>query len=241
MTGQSYLGKRTFLVNKLNSILSEEDIFISESSIDGVREAMEFFYSQPLFSPFKAVVFDGVDHMPEIAQDALLKILEEPASNGRLFLIAEDEGLLQPAIQNRLEGVIHWSSLNDEEMLSFVNYSFSVNEDAIRICRGRPGLYSIFLNDIRYTELHYLCVKICEDENHILHSTPEIILSLKSGPSIERDAVSHVIANAARGLRSALVLSSRTCSFMRLASDLVKIPSINADIHWQRACLHRAV
>jgi hypothetical protein len=239
LSGIGHVGKRTFLEQNLNEFLSESDLRFIEPTIDGVREAIEFLGSHPLFSPYRAVYIDDADSMGEPAQDAMLKVLEEPSSSSRIFLICEDSGVFSAPIRNRFEYEVRWIPLSDAEMHEFAQKQPRLDEDLIHLCRGRPGFYTTFLADNRYIELHRLCIRLLTGkEDPVLCRIPDLVSSTKGARSLERDALCHIIAGAAAELRVEPLARPGIQNFLRLASDLQKVPSLNAEIHWQKACLH---
>lgn len=240
LSGPSHVGKYLYLSRLLSDAVSETDLSVAETTVDGIREAREFLQSGPLFSPFKAVLVDNADFLTEPAQDALLKLLEEPPAHCRVFLVLEDEGCLLPALQNRLENIIRWTPLSESEMHEYASTVHRLDDNAIMMSRGRPGFYGLFLNDQRYHSFCKLCVQIMLGQvDPVQIPVPELISSLKSGRSVERDAICHTISVAVSELRSNSGVVSMMRNFLRLASDLFKNPSLNAEIHWYRACLNR--
>lgn len=73
--------------------------------IDDAREAARFLRMKPLRSSRRiAIVLDAGSATPE-AQNALLKILEEPPPFGLLLFSASDPRALLPALRSRLQAV----------------------------------------------------------------------------------------------------------------------------------------
>lgn len=238
LVGIPHVGKRSFLESLLTGLLEESDLSFAEPSVDGIRESRDFLATGPLFSPYKAVVVDDADLLSDQGQDALLKVLEEPPTYGRIFLVSEDVGRLSPPLQSRLECEVRWFPLSDAEMRDFASSIHRLDESALALSRGRPGLYNMFLGDSRYQDLYDRCLDTMNGTSDpILSKIPEILSSVKTGRSLERDGICHVLSMASSQARSVSSSHGYAARFLRLSSDLLRIPSLSVDIHWRRACL----
>jgi DNA polymerase-3 subunit delta' len=70
--------------------------------IDAVREAKHFLWQRPNASPRRTLVIDDADLLTIEAQNALLKITEEPPNSSLLILVTADPDALLPTILSRL-------------------------------------------------------------------------------------------------------------------------------------------
>ncbi|KKL45172.1 hypothetical protein LCGC14_2358350 [marine sediment metagenome] len=242
LSGPSYVGKRAFILQTLKAYLEEPDLLSVDHSMAGARDASFFCSSAPVFSSYRAILVDGADQLSDAAQDAYLRLCEEPRGASRIFLIAEDEGHLAPALFSRMENVTRWSTLRPSEMDSFIE-SQPVTEDveARRLCAGRPGLYLAMLGKPEYAELYSHAVRRLDgtDSSCVL-SAPDAVRALKSGRSPERDAVALVCRKAALSLAGHVGhagLHFRIRCLLAFSSLLTKVPSTNAEIHWQSTVL----
>jgi hypothetical protein len=237
LTGPDHIGKRSWAEDVLSS-LSGPDFMTVSDGIDSVREAVAFSATAPSSTGFRSILVDAADRLSEPAQDALLKLCEEPPGDLRVVLVSSDEGLLPPALLSRVRKTVRWSPLSWNEMLEFGS-SVGADELALRMCYGRPGLFSSISSNPGFVGLHEAIISIGSmDPSATL--VPDPIKSLKSGPSPIRDAICLVIEEAAK----ALVSSGRgplAIPFFKLSSSLAKVPSLNAEIHWFRACLEASL
>jgi len=80
---------------------AEKKKFKSELPVDDVRRLRSFFSRHPSFGNVQLAVIDCMDDMNLQAQNALLKILEEPPKAAILLLVAHTPGLLLPTIRSR--------------------------------------------------------------------------------------------------------------------------------------------
>lgn len=72
-----------------------------EIRIDDVRAVGAFLHLTPAESAWRVVIVDGADLMNINAQNALLKVLEEPPERAVLLLASENPGRLLPTIRSR--------------------------------------------------------------------------------------------------------------------------------------------
>jgi DNA polymerase-3 subunit delta' len=79
----------------------EKKRFKSELPVDEVRKLKAFFAKHPSYGEVQVAVIDCMDDMNLQAQNALLKILEEPPKAAIMLLIAHAPGQLLPTIRSR--------------------------------------------------------------------------------------------------------------------------------------------
>ena len=70
--------------------------------IEAARQVKLFLYSRPNVSNYRLVLIDEAHRLTPEAQNALLKIAEEPPSSGVLILITSDPEGLFPTLRSRL-------------------------------------------------------------------------------------------------------------------------------------------
>ncbi len=70
--------------------------------IDAARAVKLFLYDRPNVSAYRLAIVNDAHWMTPEAQNALLKVAEEPPSSGVLILITSDDGGLLPTLQSRL-------------------------------------------------------------------------------------------------------------------------------------------
>ena len=75
------------------------------TGIDAVREAQRFIWQKPSRSARKTVILADAATLTHEAQDAFLKIVEEPPEHGLVLFIARDPTFLSPALQSRFQKV----------------------------------------------------------------------------------------------------------------------------------------
>jgi len=73
--------------------------------IDAVRGVRRFLAQKPVFSVHKTVIIAGAEHMTPEAQNALLKIMEEPPEYARIFLVVSQKERVLPTVRSRAHAV----------------------------------------------------------------------------------------------------------------------------------------
>jgi len=80
-------------------IAPEEDA--RDMTVEQIRAVAPFLAKTAAQSGWRIVIIDGAERMNRAAQNALLKVLEEPSPNSLLILLAENLGRLLPTIRSR--------------------------------------------------------------------------------------------------------------------------------------------
>ena len=91
----------------INLLKTSPDIFIIEPqgqfiTIDQVRNLKRHIFQKPLKSNFKFVVIEEANKLTDEAQNALLKILEEPPASAIIVLEADNKQQFLPTILSRV-------------------------------------------------------------------------------------------------------------------------------------------
>ncbi len=82
------------------------------TGIDAVREAQRFIWQKPARSARKTIILADAATLTREAQDAFLKIVEEPPEHGLVLFVARDPAFLSPALQSRFQKLYVSSSLD---------------------------------------------------------------------------------------------------------------------------------
>lgn len=238
IVGPSNIGKYSFIVDELQHRIHDSDLFIADITIDSAREASTLFSTSSIYSSFRALVINDADNLSEPAQDAYLKLFEEPYDNLKIILICSDDFWLLDPLRSRITHRIVWGSLSRQEINDFINTeNLSTKELAIQICNGRPGLYHEIVSDKSYVEIYeMMCAMINGSINPITTIIPDMIKNMSDKSIVEKSIIMQICSLAIRN-------SSKQCSnpdlilnFLSFVSLLRKVPAINAEIHWQKAC-----
>lgn len=118
-----------------------------EITVEQVRQlAVSALGLRPLEASGRAILVDGSDDMNEEAQNALLKVLEEPPRGARLVLISSRPDRMLPTIRSRCQEV-RLSALGPAQMQVFLGEGES---GLAALARGRPGRLALLRSlDVR--------------------------------------------------------------------------------------------
>lgn len=77
----------------------------ADGGIDLIRLASEFLWQRPAVSARRLLVINNAQALTLPAQNAILKIAEEPPAGALLVLLLKDPGALLPAVQSRFQRI----------------------------------------------------------------------------------------------------------------------------------------
>ncbi len=96
------------------SPIEDKDIGIA-----AVRDIIRQASMYPSIAPLRVFILDGADRLTKEAADAMLKVLEEPPSMARFFLLAESAKETIPTIRSRC-GVVPFRRLSEPLIVSML-------------------------------------------------------------------------------------------------------------------------
>jgi len=91
--------------NKINKIDIDSINFEKSVGIEDVRGVQEKIYLKPIKSKTKAIILKAYNGLTIEAQNALLKILEEPPNNTIILLLTETVSQVLPTILSRCKNI----------------------------------------------------------------------------------------------------------------------------------------
>ena len=110
-------------------------------TIETVRDICSSVSLRPMESSWRVVIVDDGETLQEIAQEALLKTLEEPPPFVVLLLLSDDLELLLPTIRSRCQTIdlrpVHSAAVVDSLLASGVEQSRA--DEIASLSGGRPG------------------------------------------------------------------------------------------------------
>jgi DNA polymerase-3 subunit delta' len=118
--------------------------------IDAVREIKNFLWQKPNASPRRTLIIDEAEFLTTEAQNALLKITEEPPASSLLIFVSSDTESFLPTILSRVEKM--YFGLVPEKLVA----EWLVRERSVPAAEsknvaarsfGKPGLAVRFLED----------------------------------------------------------------------------------------------
>jgi len=102
----NFLERKKFLVEKnMMEILIIAPDENGTIGIDAVKSAINFLAKKPIFSKKRTVIIRDAENMTLHAQNAILKLIEEPPQEALIILIAANDDLLLPPLISRLQKI----------------------------------------------------------------------------------------------------------------------------------------
>lgn len=159
-TGQERIGKRTLAVEVAGKLAESADMMIvgsdeSAISIDTIREAKRFLSLSPLHGARKVLIIDDAWRMTEEAQNALLKVLEEPNASSHIFLVTPHADALLPTITSRCHTIPCTAPEREvfEEVFASRKLSAPQHDFLYRFSNGSVGLVRELLANGALTDI----------------------------------------------------------------------------------------
>jgi DNA polymerase III subunit delta' len=100
--------------------------------VETIRDLVEETHSLPSWASIKIFVIDGADRLTIAAANALLKVLEEPPSKVRFFLLSEQLETVMPTIRSRC-AVVSYRRLPEALVLEKL-LKITDDETKARVC-----------------------------------------------------------------------------------------------------------
>lgn len=218
--GEPQVGKYTFAYS-LASMLEREkfdipDRILSETlivnpkdgsiGIDEVRGIKYFLAQKPVQSKHRVVIIDDAQLLTTEAQNAALKIAEEPLGDSLFILIVQNIDAIMPTLQSRFQK-IHFPRLKKEEIIKLLEkvagLAKAETEKIAKLSLGRPGrAIDLALNDIAIEyyksalallmgkkEKRQIIEELMEDNESIQPLLTELIAELARDPVKNYDSL----------------------------------------------------
>ncbi|MCR4327976.1 MAG: AAA family ATPase [Patescibacteria group bacterium] len=110
--------------------------------IDAVRRLKGFLYSKPNISVYRCAIIDDAHRMTPEAQNALLKIAEEPPQSGVVILITSDRDALMTTLRSRIQQ-IYFAPFPQEKIETWLSdvhgYTAEKAKKSAQVSCGAPG------------------------------------------------------------------------------------------------------
>ena len=186
--------------------------------VETVRALRQDAFVRPSELDFRAFIISDADTMTPSAQNAALKILEEPPANVYFFLLCENSSSLLPTVRSRAQ-TIRLQRFSEEELDAYFlrepKYQRIKSTDperyssALRACDGAIGAAIELFDGSAAEKVNELAERIIEA--FCRKSSEELLLSSLSLPSSRADA-DEVLSYLLRALRDlAAIKASSKC------------------------------
>ena len=125
-------------------------------SIDVVRELRNFLSQKPNVSPYRLVIINDAEFLTLEAQNALLRLTEEPPPSSLLILVLRDPESLTPTLVSRFQK-IYFGTVQAPIIKDWLDKELKIPakkaEEIAEISRGKPGLAHAMLQDKNFEAL----------------------------------------------------------------------------------------
>ncbi|MBN4053266.1 DNA polymerase III subunit delta' [Haliea sp. AH-315-K21] len=135
----------------------------SQIKIEQVRDSRNFLANTSLMGKYKILLIHSAEKMNVNAANALLKNLEEPASDTLLFLLSHQPSLLLPTIRSRCQK-IKMSRPNEDLALQWLQQHVSKEQARLnlQLAYGAPLLALNYANEDRQQERREIQKRLLE-------------------------------------------------------------------------------
>ncbi|HVM77293.1 MAG TPA: AAA family ATPase [Candidatus Paceibacterota bacterium] len=134
----------------LASMKQRDDSTKDSIGIEAIREIKNFLWQKPSRSPRRTLIIDEAELLTTEAQNALLKITEEPPASSLLILIASDVESILPTIASRLPK-IYFGTVSEKAIEAWLvgehNLAKTKAAPLAKKSLGKPGLAYRLLTD----------------------------------------------------------------------------------------------
>lgn len=111
----------------------------SSIKVDQIREMIKKVYEKPIESSRKVYIINDADKMTVSAQNALLKVLEEPPAYVIIILVGSNEHLFLNTIKSRCIKITFKQLEKSELKEYFENNNIKINEKYLELYEGSIG------------------------------------------------------------------------------------------------------
>jgi len=115
-----------------------------EGGIDLVRSASHFLWQKPAVSQKRTLIIDKADNLTLPAQNAILKISEEPPPHALIILIVRDPEVLLPAVVSRFQKIYVRAQNNTNQRI----YANAANESVKKFLSSALARRKEILKDL---------------------------------------------------------------------------------------------
>lgn len=205
--GEPEVGKRHFALSLANLVERGEfdspEGTLSEAlvvnpvdgsvGIDQVREAKRFLSQKPVLSKFRVAIIDDAERLTNQAQNAVLKVAEEPPQSSLIILITRGIESLLPTLRSRLQQ-IYFSRVATREVEKLLKDEHKVSatkaKEVAKLALGRPGrAVAIMQSDTTKQAL-----KLAEDVINKKADKRKVIEEVLGDSMLEQEFITNIMA-----------------------------------------------
>lgn len=165
--GKKGIGKATlaksfsnwFLIKNYDEVALDLHIVEGDAvGVEKVREMKNFLHLSPIQSEYKVAIIDSLEAMTNNAKNAILKILEEPPKNSKIFIISHKPYNIQTTIKCRCFQLNLLPLTYDETkqvVSSQCKFGDQTLDEIITLFPGMPGMIINVINSDTYESYRY--------------------------------------------------------------------------------------
>lgn len=126
----------TVVTNEFYHVDSKSDAI----SVDTIRAFSADMYMKPYLADRRVFIIPDAEKMQTPAQNALLKIFEEPPPYGVIILVTQNDNMLLPTIRSRAV-TVRFGEVSEEDMRTYADKKgLEISDVSIRLAFGSIGM-----------------------------------------------------------------------------------------------------
>ena len=238
LTGNSGVGLSTIaysIADENNTkpfyILPEKDEKIDiEKGIISIETMRQLYENTRSKSQKKQIyIIDYADRMTHQAQNAFLKLLEEPNENTYFILVCHDTSRLLPTIISRVEqiSIKNITAKQSEELLSDLKIVDKLKHDQLLfMTSGLPAEMLRLINDEEYFAKRSLVIR---DARELIRGSQYDKLKVVQRYKDNREIVQQLLLDMIKILKSSISSKPQTEALIKLDSIIKALDQLNAN------------
>lgn len=171
--GKDGIGKKEIAIEFAKKIMSKDSNLFNEPDfkmimpenelikVEEIRDLINEVYIKPVYSNKKLIIIDDADKMNANAQNALLKVLEEPPAYITIILIVSNKERIIRTILSRVTEIA-FDNLTNEELQKIIGREFDYD-----LARGSASK-ALSLLDGNYYEMANVLIQLIEKKDYLL-------------------------------------------------------------------------
>ena len=198
--------------------------------IDAVRRLKKFLYQRPIVSSRRSAVFDSAESLTPEAQNALLKIIEEPPQFSLIIFIAHETSVFSPTLASRFTKV-YFPRLSQKSIEKFLKEKFKIDSNKAALTAkqsfGRIGRAVQLLQSLPIRQAGL------PDGRHGPSSLPTGDLPKGEKTNSEPESLSKYLEELILSLRKNLLKNSSKLSWLLEREELIKRYNLNPKLQFK--------
>lgn len=128
------------------TVEKKDVVKVRDIPIEAVRDAQQKLSLFPYRGKYKVLIVKDAHRMSNSAQNALLKLLEEPNRTAILILVTSEPDKILPTVQSRCEK-LNFSLVSETELTKAFEKENNFVFDVVPLAMGRPAIANLILKN----------------------------------------------------------------------------------------------